>query len=559
MLSAFDLSLPDELERALERETELFSSSGMVERIWSRDASVWTGNGEDRWLGWLDIAERELNEIEKYSAIKDDAREFLDIVLLGMGGSSLCPDVLSKVFNIERFHVLDSTVPDQILRLRASIDPADTLFMVASKSGTTLEPNIFLDYFFDQVAAVKGSDKAGENFIAITDPGSKLEALAKRDGFRRVYFGDAEIGGRFSALSVFGMAPAAAMGLDLADLLENAESLVGACKRGSAVENPAAFLGCVLGAAQKCGRDKLEILASPSVSSIAAWLEQLVAESTGKIGKAIIPVDLRGTLGTPAGRSDRVLVYVRDSASAAAEHDEYVEALRAAHEPVITVDLSDKSEIGAEFFRWEFATAVAGSIMGINPFDQPDVESAKVEAKKLTERFEETGELPSDEPFLEKEGMRFFSNEENRVAIGAHSSASEIISAHLDRVRPGDYVGILAYVDMSEQNAGKLEAFRDLVSAKTGVSVSLQFGPRFLHSTGQAFKGGPDSGLFIQISAEDASDLDVPGRAFTFGVVKDAQARGDFQVLLDRGRRALRIKLGTTAADGLDRLVGMAG
>lgn len=554
MLDAFDLTLPEELENALAREAELLSSSGIVDRIWSRDASVWTGSGEDRWLGWLDIAERELGDLDKYNPIAEDGGAFNDIVLLGMGGSSLCPDVLSRVFRKDRFHVLDSTVPDQVARLADSIDPAETLFIVASKSGTTLEPNIFLDYFFDRVAAAKGSDKAGENFVAITDPGSKLESLAKRDGFRRTYFGDPEIGGRFSALSVFGLAPAAAMGLDLEALLEGADNMAGVSKRGSVAENPCALLGCLLGTAQKNGRDKLEILASPAVASFAAWLEQLVAESSGKEGKAIIPVDLRGTVGAPPGRTDRIVAYIRDEDSALDDHDSYISFLRESGEPVVVVDLSNKLELGAEFFRWEFATAVAGSVMGINPFDQPDVESAKIEAKKLTEEFEHTGELPGEDPFFEGDGLAFFTSVENKVAIGGADSAVALVKAHLERIAGGDYAAILAYVDMNDANAAVLERIRDRIVDRTGVSVSLQFGPRFLHSTGQAFKGGPDSGVFLQISADDAADVDVPGHSYSFGIVKAAQARGDFQVLLDRGRRALRIRIEGNTEEGLRRL-----
>ncbi len=554
MHQPFDLALPAELEDSLDKLISSLDASGTIDRIWNRDPSVWTGNGEDQWLGWLDIAERELDELDKYDSIANEVGEHADVVLLGMGGSSLCPDVLSKVFNVSQFHVLDSTVPDQVSTVTRSVDPSEALFIVASKSGTTLEPNIFFDHFYEQVKASKGEAAAGKSFIAITDPGSQLEAVARERGLRNVFFGDPKIGGRFSALSVFGMAPAAAMGLDVADLLERADNLAGVCRRGQIAENTGALLGCILGAAQQSGRDKLEILASPSIVSLGAWLEQLVAESTGKNGKAIIPVDLRGGKGTPAGREDRVLVYLRDSSDSAADQEEFYESVAGAGEPVIKIDLTDKAEIGAEFFRWEFATAVAGSVMRINPFDQPDVEAAKVEARKITDKYEETGSLPDDEPFFEGDGFAFFTNEENRVALGTPGSARSLLDSHLERISPGDYAALLSYVEMNDENASLLEQIRRGVERRWSVSTSLQFGPRFLHSTGQAFKGGPNSGVFLQISSDDAGDVAIPERRYSFAVVKEAQARGDFQVLLDRGRRALRIHIKGSAAEGLRRL-----
>lgn len=555
----FDLALPHELEDALEKQIAAMDASGTVDRIWQKDASVWTGAGEEKWLGWLDITERELDRLETYAPIASSAGEFRDVVLLGMGGSSLCPDVLSKVFSKNGFQVLDSTVPDQVLTLDAAIDPAETLFIVASKSGTTLEPNIFFDHYFDLVSRIKGPEKAGENFVAITDPGSSLARIAEARGFRHVFLGDPEIGGRFSALSSFGIAPAAAMGLDIGSILERADNLAGASRRGSVVENAAAFLGCLLGTAQKTGRDKLEILASDSIVSFGAWLEQLIAESTGKGGKAIIPVDLRGVPGSPPGRKDRVLVYLKDPASASPEHDRYADSLAAADEAVIRLDLSDKEEIGAEFFRWEFATAVAGSVMEINPFDQPDVESAKVEARKITDEYEATGALPEEKEIFEGDGMKFFADTANRVVLGDHDSAAGLLRSHIERIAPGDYAAILAYVEMNDENAEILEKMRSGIAVEKGVSAGLQFGPRFLHSTGQAFKGGPNSGVFIQISADDSRDTPIPDRAITFGVVKEAQARGDFQVLLERERRALRIHLEGNAADGLKRLAALLG
>ncbi len=548
--------LPPEVQERLDEELDRMREDRVIERIWDKDPDVWTRGEESGWLGWLDIAKREIEDLSKYEGFSETAGEFDGIVLLGMGGSSLCPDVLSKVFGVDRFHVLDSTVPDQVAHLTSSVEPSTTLFIVASKSGTTLEPNIFLDHFFELVSKEKGGT-AGENFVAITDPGSKLQARAEEEGFRKVLFGDPEIGGRFSALSVFGIAPASAMGLDIKALLNSAVEMTDECELDEPATNSGAVLGAALGTCWLERRDKLEILASKSVESMGAWLEQLIAESTGKEGKAIIPVDLRGKVPGNTGRKDRVTVYLRDSENPDQGHESYIEELKAAREPVITIKFNDKADIGAEFFRWEFATAVAGHLMFINPFNQPDVESAKVEARKLTDSYEETGELPADKAFFEGDGMSFHSSSENRVAIGEPGSAGGIINAHFERIAPGDYAAILAYIEMNDANSEVLERIREKIISRYGVSTSVQFGPRFLHSTGQAFKGGPGTGVFLQISGADENKVDVPGKSYTFSVVKDAQARGDFQVLLDRERRALRVEFEGDVTKGLKQIESM--
>jgi glucose-6-phosphate isomerase len=553
MLNRMESALPSDLKYSLEQEIKLSAEKSVVERIWKKDSSVWTGSGEEKWLGWLDIAERELASPVKYEGFADSAEKYRNIVLLGMGGSSLCPDVLSKVFGKDRFKVLDSTVPDQIKSLEDSIDIADTLFMVASKSGTTLEPNIFLQYFYDKVSKAIGKEEAGGRFVAITDPGSKLENTAGTDGFHRAFFGDPEVGGRFSALSAFGIAPSTAMGLDHEQILKGAIEMADACRNPDISENPGALLGCVLGMAWRKGRDKLEILASPSVVSFGAWLEQLVAESTGKMSKAIIPIDRRGNVAF-SSETDRVFVYLRDGSSPAGAEERFADELRSMGEALITVDMSDKTQIGAEFFRWEFATAVAGSIMGINPFDQPDVEAAKIEARKLTDEVEKTGRLPEETAFLADNGFRFYTDEANQRSIGANDSADACIREHFSRLKSGDYAAVLAYIEMNDENIEILETIRTKLVWLHGVSTTTQFGPRFLHSTGQAFKGGPDTGLFLQITSDDVTDLQVPGKNYTFGTVKSAQSRGDFQVLLDRGRRALRIHIEGDTGEGLRKL-----
>ncbi|MGH7321443.1 MAG: bifunctional transaldolase/phosoglucose isomerase, partial [Candidatus Rokuibacteriota bacterium] len=417
----------------------------------------------------------------------------------------------------------------------------------------------FEQHFFERVKEVVGPGKAGDRFIAITDPGSKLEHVARADGFRHILFGLPSIGGRYSALSDFGMAPAALMGLDVARLLGAARTMARACAaRGSAEENPGAVLGVTLGVLAKRGRDKVTLVASPGIHDLGAWLEQLLAESTGKAGKGLIPVD-RESLG-PAevyGR-DRLFVYLRLHSAPDAAQDRAVASLEAAGQPVVRIEIPEPYEIAAEFFRWEFATAVAGAILGIDPFDQPDVEASKVATRRLTDEFEKTGRLPVETPILETEGIRLFADPRNSADLaGGGRTLAGVLRAHLGRLRPGDYAALLAYVEMTTAHAAALQGIRTRVRDRYRVATCLGFGPRFLHSTGQAYKGGPNTGVFLQVTCDDALDLPVPGQRYTFGVVKAAQARGDLAVLADRGRRALRAHLGPDVTVGL-RTLGSA-
>lgn len=481
---------------------------------------------------------------------------------MGMGGSSLCPEVISKSFGkIEGFpelHVLDSTDPAQVKSFENKIDLANTLYIVSSKSGTTLEPNIFKQYFFTRTKEVVGADQAGSRFIAITDPGSKLRQEAERDHFRKIFLGVATIGGRYSALSDFGLVPAAASGIDIAKFLDRADAMVAACGADiSPKNNPGVILGAVLGTAHKQGRDKLTVIASPEIYDLGAWLEQLIAESTGKNGQGVIPVD-RETPGLlEAYGRDRVFVYLRSESAPDASQDAAVAELETADHPVISISIADVYNLGQEFFRWEIATAVAGAIFGINPFDQPDVEASKLATRKLTEEYEQTGSLPAEAPFFEADGVKLFANQENAAALqGAttETSLAGYLKAHLDRLKEGDYFAVLAYVEMNDEHEQLLQHARTMVRDRKRVATCLGFGPRFLHSTGQAYKGGPDSGVFLQVTCDDAKDLPVPDQKYTFGVVKAAQARGDFEVLNERGRRALRVHLGADVSVGLRRL-----
>ncbi len=561
-MSLFD-SLPQPLRGDVATAASSWAASEGTARLWAGDASVWTGTDESRWLGWLSAPADAAASIATLDAFAADVRAdgFTDVLLLGMGGSSLCPEVLAESFGPQagapRLHVLDSTDPAQVVSVERRVPLATTLVIVASKSGSTLEPNIFSAYFFDRMVATVGAAQAPRHFVAITDPQSKLEAAAARDGFRRIFSGVASIGGRYSALSPFGLVPAAAMGLDLARWVASATAMAEHCARPSVDENPGVALGLVLGTAAGLGVNKLTAIVSPRIYDLGAWLEQLVAESTGKNGQAIIPVD-REPLASPAayGR-DRLFVYLRLATAPDAAQDAAVDALMAAGHPVVRIEVADVYALAGEFFRWEIATAVAGAVMGINPFDQPDVEASKIETRKITDDVERTGHLPEETPIVADASLRLFTdafNAEVLAALADNASPAAWIRAQLERLSAGDYLALLAYLPMTGPHEAALTRMRAAVRDRRQVATCVGFGPRFLHSTGQAYKGGPNSGVFLQITCDDAQDLAVPGARYSFGVVKAAQARGDFQVLVDRRRRALRVHLGADVAAGLATL-----
>jgi transaldolase / glucose-6-phosphate isomerase len=564
-VSRLKTSLPESLAATVKATIADWQSGGKVKRLWDRDASLWTGDDESKWLGWLDIVEEQIarNDQLQKTAEQVQARGFEHVLLLGMGGSSLCPEVLRMTFGhipgFPMLHVLDSTDPAQIKAFEHQIDIAKTLFIVSSKSGSTLEPNIFKQYFFERTKQTVGAGKAGGQFIAITDPGSKMQQVAQSDHFLDVLFGRPSIGGRYSALSNFGMFPAAVIGLDTKKFLSRAREMMRACGASVGVEqNPGAALGVILGAAAKTGRDKVTIIASPGISDLGAWLEQLLAESTGKIGKGIIPVD-REQLGPPeVYGNDRVFAYVKLETGADADQEAKVGALEKAGHPLVRISLPDIYDLGAEFFRWEIATAVAGSIIGINAFNQPDVEASKVATRYLTAEYEKTGSLPAEKPVLEDAGIKLFTDERNAselaTAAGSDKSLVGYLKAHLARIKAGDYFAVLGYLQMNQEHEQSLQTLRLAVRDNKRVATCLEFGPRFLHSTGQAYKGGPNTGVFLQITCDDTVELPVPGQKYTFGVVKAAQARGDFQVLAERGRRALRVHLGKDLKAGLATL-----
>jgi glucose-6-phosphate isomerase len=485
------------------------------------------------------------------------------VVLLGMGGSSMAPEVLRDTFGPQAGHVelfvLDSTDPGQISTVEAALDLEHTAFVVASKSGSTLEPNILMAWFYQRMIDTVGAEQAASHFIAITDPGSGLEQEAGKNGFRQIFHGVPEIGGRFSALSNFGVVPAAVIGIDCRRLLVNTQEMVAACADSTdAAENPGVLLGCLLGVAANNGHDKLTLIASPQVASMGAWLEQLIAESTGKQGKGVLPLDGEPTGSPDVYGDDRVFVYLRMDEAADAAQDHAVEQLEQAGQPVIRINITEVYKLGQELFRWEIATAVIGSLIKVNPFDQPDVEASKIETRKLMGAFEAGDDLPGEVPLAGDGQLVLYADARNAAELGdlcgEAATVADYLRAHLDRIEAGDYVAFLAYLERNETHTLAIQAMREQLRDSRRVATCLGFGPRFLHSTGQYYKGGPNNGVFLQLSGDAVHELPVPFERYSFAMAEAAQGRGDFEVLAERGRRGLRIHLGRDVEAGLQRL-----
>jgi transaldolase/glucose-6-phosphate isomerase len=553
-LNSLSATLPESLETAVGKRLEDARVATWSRRLWARDASLWTGRDEGKWLGWLDAAKGAGLDPDALSQLAQRARGYKDAVLLGMGGSSLGPEVLSLILGnaagSPRLHVLDTTDPGQIASVAAAIDPKQTLFIVSSKSGSTMEPELLRAYFFD----LAGRD--GSRFVAVTDPGSKLEARARADGYAQIFSGDPQIGGRYSVLSPFGMAPAAAIGIDVAAFYEATRPMVYACADDAPpAHNPGVRLGAILGEAAKAGRDKLTIVPSQGLAPFGAWLEQLIAESTGKQGKGIVPVDLEPLSEPRSYGADRVFVHLHLEGDEDATLEARLKALADAGHPVVFIHVARRELIGQEFFRWEIATAVAGAIIGIDPFDQPDVEDAKVATRKLVDAYEQSGALDPETPAYEDERVAIFAP---RSSGGAAQDAVGLLSAHLANLRPGSYLGILAYVERNAAHEAAIARMRGAIRDANAVATVAGFGPRFLHSTGQAYKGGPATGVFIEITRQADPDLSIPGHRASFGTVQLAQARGDLDVLAARGQSVLRVHLKTGDLSCLEALVAEA-
>ena len=536
-----------------------------VHRLWAKDPALWHEAPAHQAiirnaLGWLTVSEHQIRDVSQLQAFADEVKAagFTHILLLGMGGSSLCPEVCRMTFGVIRgypeLHVLDSTVPSQVRSFEERVDLERTLCIVASKSGSTTEPLVFQKYFFERMRRIRG-ERAGEHFIAITDPGSLLESLAGELRFRKIFPGTPDIGGRYAALSNFGMVPAAAMGVDMEALLHRAERMRQGCASiVPAPDNPGITLGVVLATLAKAGRDKVTFIISPAISDLGAWLEQLIAESTGKEGKGLIPVDDEPLGEAHVYDNDRVFVYIRYTDGVVPEQDSMVDALQSAGHPVVRIDCMNLLNLGQEFFRWEMATATAGSLLGVNAFDQPNVQESKEFTKFYLDEFKKNGRLTEDSPVITDGDVRLFTDDANRQALAGASSLPHAVAAHLSRVGTGDYVAINAYLERTPAVHETLQSIRALIRDTKRVATTLGYGPRFLHSTGQLHKGGPNSGVFVQITADQGEDLDVPGEPYSFGTLVAAQALGDMKSLSTRNRRVIRIHLGCDVEAGLSRI-----
>jgi transaldolase / glucose-6-phosphate isomerase len=563
-MNAARCSLDAAAQAEVDELAQVWRRRGDVRRLWNRDPSLWTGGDEAQWLGWLDVIEQELQNGGELLDFQNEVRQqgFRDALLLGTGGSSLGADVIGKTLRsadgFPRLKVLDSGEPTQIRASEQGIDLRRTLFIVSSKSGSTLEPNILMDYFFNRAVEEMGETRASESFIAITDTGSPLEAIAKQRGFRKLFHGSPGTGGHYSVLSRFGLVPLAAIGGDVKAFLKSALVMVRAC--GSEVppaQNPGVTLGLVLGVLARRGRDKVTFVASPSVSEFGAWAEQLLAESTGKHGRGLIPITQEPMASPAAYGSDRLVIYLRDTGAPDPAQDRAVDALERAGQPIVRIALGGARLIAQEFFRWQIAVAAASAVIGINPFDQPDVEASRLATHELTEASERAGSLPAEKPLFAGDGIALFADEVNARALkdaGAGTTLESWLRAHFARIRPGDYLALLAYVNRSEPHIKVLQDLRAGILAHKHVATCLGFGPRFMHATGQAYKGGPNSGVFLQITADPGVDLEMPRRHVRFAIVEAAQARGDFRVLCKYGRRLLRVHLAHNVSAGLEAL-----
>ncbi|MBN1994158.1 MAG: bifunctional transaldolase/phosoglucose isomerase [Anaerolineae bacterium] len=525
-----------------------WNAANVAARIWQRDGTVWIADPEQaaqtkelaNRLGWLEIGPERLAQADEVAAFAAQIRAvgYKAVVLLGMGGSSLAPEVYMATFGAKAdglpLIVLDSTNPDQISAVKANLaNPAQTLFLVSSKSGGTLETLSLFKHFYQVVGAVKANP--GENFVAITDPGSGLEKLAKEKKFHRVFLAPPEVGGRYSALTYFGLVPAALIGVDLPKLLRRANSMANAC-RNHAPQNPGLQLGAALGELALAGRDKVTFFASPKIAAFGVWMEQLIAESTGKQGVGILPVADEAIAEPIFYNNDRVFVYLRLAGDDNVDLDGQVDMLAAGGHPVITIQLDELADLGQEFFRWEMATAAAGAALKINPFNQPNVESAKAKAKALMTEFEQSGFLPADTPTLDYDDIDAYG-----PAMG--ETVTEALKAFLTHYRPGDYVAIMAYLPQTPDTDAALNELRLRLRNGLRSAVTVGYGPRFLHSTGQLHKGDGNKGLFVQLTHTPVTDVEIPGEKYTFATLVAAQAQGDYHALKENGRRLIRFHI----------------
>lgn len=526
--------LPPSFQSIVKPAFEALSRAQVVDRLWAKDHRLWKPDPKeiaDR-LGWLTVQNQMGQQLEQLQRCVATAKELniKDVVLLGMGGSSLGPEVFRTVFGSQkgfsRLWVLDSTIPGWVRQVTKAISPSRTLFLVASKSGGTIEVMSLFAHFWNLVTKTKGNH-GGRHFVAITDPGTGLEKMARDHGFGEIFTNPADIGGRYSVLSLFGLVPAALLGLDIAKLLDRAADMAEQCRQQKDVEtNPGAYLGVAMGSLAKTGRDKVTVIASPSLSTFGLWVEQLLAESTGKEGTGLIPIAQEPVLRPRAYGIDRFFVYLKLKGDKNHRLDQAVQALVKAKQPIIQFNLRDRYDVGAEFFRWEFATAIAGHLLGIHPFDQPNVQESKDNTNRVLETFQSTGQLPEQ------------ANSHPKIA-------AQDLSSHL---QPGAYVSVLAYTTPSRSFETAVNRFRKVLMTQHRVATTFGYGPRYLHSTGQLHKGGPNTGVFLELVDQMAPDTAIPGKPFSFGTLAKAQATGDMESLSAHHRHAVRVQLGRDQA-----------
>ena len=552
---------PGNHSNIVEKAITVLNEKKIVDRIWQKDYTVWRKDPTEisNRLGWLDCLEVTRKSFAEIKSFVDEIKNegFTSALLMGMGGSSLAPEVFRLTFGVREdfpdLHILDSTHPEVIIDYEKKLDPLKTLYVVSTKSGGTIETMSFMKYFFNSAAKKIGKEKASKHFIAITDPGSGLEEMTKKLNFRKIFLNDPDIGGRFSALSLFGIVPAALIGIDIEKLFKRTSNVFSECKNKDVYENSGAKLGCIIGSLADKGIDKLTIIVSPKLKYLGGWLEQLIAESTSKDGKGILPVDLEPDADTKVYAGDRVFVYIKIRGDDL--FDKRVNEIKSSGFPTIEIELKSIYQLGAEFFRWEFATAVAGYILDVQPFDQPNVESAKIIARRMVKEYQDKGKLPELKSTLEQDGVKVFSDFNVQ-------SLKEVLPHFLSSVRSGkNYVTIQAYLKPVEKTWQQLQNFRLKILHKYKIATTLGYGPRFLHSTGQLHKGDAGNGYFIQLISDIDTDADIPdeagkdGSSISFGTLIKAQALGDRQALLDNKRKVITINLGKDVITSLTKLI----
>jgi len=562
----------NQVGRALDR----LAKQAFARRLWERDAALWKQGaaGEEiikNRLGWLEVVPTMMRRADDILRFADEVRaaDFKYAVLMGMGGSSLSPEVSRLTFGVRKgypdLRVLDSTVPAAILEIERHVDPTSTLFVVSTKAGTTVETLSAYRYFFNRVRSLK-AERAGDNFVAITDPGTALEEEARSVNFRRVFLNFPDIGGRYSALSYFGLVPAALIGADIKGLLERARQMMESCGPDvSPPDNPGVALGAVIAELAMIDRDKLTLILSSEIQSFGCWVEQLVAESTGKNGNGIVPIEGESVGAPEHYGDDRLFVYLSLKTRKHEDLDAKVRALESAGQPVVRIYLDDVCDLGREYFRWEVATATASALLGVNPFDEPNVRESKDNTNRLLDDFKESGRLPEDKPLLDEGNIKLYCDAETQAVldkIRAAGSSKDVslrsyLKAHLNQCRPGDYFALMGFVHTSPAVDAILQSMRAHLRNAYKAPTTLGYGPRFLHSTGQLHKGGPNNGVFIQFTADDAEDVPIPGEAFGFGILKQAQAIGDAVSLRSKGRRLIRLHLGRDVEAGLKRVLDL--